>query len=105
MNIEDHIPKVDFDGVDFDALWDQHKKEHLAFTLAVICSKCKVTDSVCSCSKHLWILQEKNRLFPGSVEPPEYCHWCKEGMFDSWIKMDKNLNQYFPVCKNCLHKA
>lgn len=90
------------EGVDFDALW--HNRESGGFSLAVLCMKCNVTASGCDCAKAAWILREKNRLFPGSVEAPRICHWCKKGDFGSVARLDQELGTHMPICRDCCNK-
>ena len=88
-----------------DVYWDNKWKEFLAqddnqLSFAVLCSKCRVTCSVCDCRKKLWIDEEKNKIgIP--VENPYICYECKNGTFSGRKCYHADADAHVTICDLC----
>lgn len=84
--------------------WDSKWKEHIRgrMSLAVLCTKCNKTCSVCDCAKALWILKQKDLNEPGSVKKPFICSMCQKGAFDVWHSFSADTHTHIPFCWDCL---
>lgn len=86
--------------MDWDTKWEEHNRGRMS--LAVLCTKCNKTASICDCAKALWILEQRDILDPGSVEKPFICTMCQKGTFHVWHSFSADTNTHVPFCWDCL---